>query len=68
MLLEVVLQLPGHHVHAVRDLLVVRAVLLGESEHFAQVVHRALDWQLLAFLSALHHDQHADESQGSYNV
>jgi hypothetical protein len=38
-----VLQLPGRHVHAVRDLLVVRVVLLGESEHLTQVIHRELN-------------------------
>jgi hypothetical protein len=45
-LLEAVLQLPGHHVHVVRHLLLVRVVLLRESEYFVEnleIVHRTLD-------------------------
>jgi hypothetical protein len=68
MLLEVVLQLLGRHVHAVCDLLVVQVVLLRESEHLTQVVHQALNRQLPAFLGALYHDHNVDDSRGSRNV
>jgi hypothetical protein len=40
----------------------VWVVLLGESEHLTEVIHRALNRQLLAFLGTLHHDHNADDS------
>ena len=49
---------------AITHLLVVRVVLLGVGEQFAQVVDRALDGLDLALLWSLDHQHRADRPRG----
>jgi hypothetical protein len=62
--LEVVAELAPHENHCIEQLLDLWVARLGVGQDLADVVHRPLNQQGVAFLRALYHDHGADHLGG----